>query len=114
MSRWSRIRITCRFITRQGVFGDFAYGGVYHLSLVHLSAAAAGEPLPCVTEVELACGVLDSFPRQQRATVPHTTRVEWFCFPQGLFLEAAAHCPAPGLSSFVRFIADLGLLPPAL
>lgn len=33
--------------------------------------------------------------------------MEWFCFPQGLFLLSAAAQPAPHVSSFVRFTSGV-------
>lgn len=36
-----------------------------------------------------------------------TQQVEWFCFPQGLFLRSAASQPAPHVSSFVRFTSGV-------
>lgn len=33
--------------------------------------------------------------------------MEWFCFPQGLFLVSSAAQPAPHVSSFVRFMSGV-------
>lgn len=33
--------------------------------------------------------------------------MEWFCFPQGLFLRSSASQPAPHVSSFVRFTSGV-------
>ncbi len=38
---------------------------------------------------------------------PPPPQVEWFCFPQGLFLRSAAAQPAPHVSSFVRFTSGV-------
>lgn len=35
------------------------------------------------------------------------SQVEWFCFPQGLFLLSSASQPAPHVSSFVRFTSGV-------
>lgn len=34
-------------------------------------------------------------------------KVEWFCFPQGLFLQSAVSRPTPHMSSFVRFTSGV-------
>lgn len=34
-------------------------------------------------------------------------QVEWFCFPNGLFLVSSAGQPAPHVSSFVRFTSGV-------
>ncbi|CAM9277809.1 unnamed protein product, partial [Discosporangium mesarthrocarpum] len=60
-----------------------------------------------VTEVELECCVLEHFPEQQRLDAPFPTKVEWFCFPQGVFLVDSPTQPSPHVSSFVRFTAGV-------
>jgi trimeric autotransporter adhesin len=82
----------------------FGSGGQWQSNSAQQQADEQQSAWPPVTQVELACGVLDSFPRQQRAAVPHTTRVEWFCFPGGLRLRASVRRPQPRLGAFVRFI----------
>ncbi|CAM9452689.1 unnamed protein product, partial [Ectocarpus sp. 8 AP-2014] len=59
------------------------------------------------TAVEVESAVLEHFPEEQREDAPFPTKVEWFCFPQGLFLRSAASQPAPHVSSFVRFTAGV-------
>eukprot|EP00903_Cladosiphon_okamuranus_P012628 g11814.t1 len=66
---------------------------------------AIGE-LPA-TAVEVESAVLEHFPEEQREDAPFPTKVEWFCFPQGLFLMSAASQPAPHVSSFVRFTSGV-------
>ncbi|CAN0514657.1 unnamed protein product, partial [Ectocarpus sp. 12 AP-2014] len=59
------------------------------------------------TSVEVESAVLEHFPEEQREDAPFPTKVEWFCFPQGLFLRSAASQPAPHVSSFVRFTSGV-------
>eukprot|EP00752_Nemacystus_decipiens_P001367 g1356.t1 len=59
------------------------------------------------TAVEVESAVLEHFPEEQREDAPFPTKVEWFCFPQGLFLRSAASQPAPHVSSFVRFTSGV-------
>ncbi|CAM9472554.1 unnamed protein product, partial [Sphacelaria rigidula] len=76
------------------------------------SAPAAGanrgdEELLPATAVEVESAVLEHFPEEQREDAPFPTKVEWFCFPQGLFLVSSAGQPAPHVSSFVRFMSGV-------
>ncbi|CAM9215574.1 unnamed protein product [Scytosiphon promiscuus] len=59
------------------------------------------------TSVEVESAVLEHFPEEQREDAPFPTKVEWFCFPQGLFLRSSASQPAPHVSSFVRFTSGV-------
>ncbi|CAM9789122.1 unnamed protein product, partial [Choristocarpus tenellus] len=60
-----------------------------------------------VSEVELECCVLEHFPEEQRGDAPFPTKVEWFCFPQGVYLVDSPTQPSPHVSSFVRFTAGV-------
>ena len=38
---------------------------------------------------------------------PSPLKVEWFCFPQGLFLKSSVSQPTPHMSFFVRFTSGV-------
>ncbi|CAM9530596.1 unnamed protein product [Chrysoparadoxa australica] len=68
---------------------------------------SGAEGHPPVTSIELQCGILESFPKEQRDDVPFPTKVEWFCFPQGLYITAHKSAPTPRVGSFIRFSSGI-------
>ena len=68
-----------------------------------------GRPSPPLSPPPRGPTPSDSGLNMRRSPTLMCTRaqVEWFCFPQGLFLLSAASQPAPHVSSFVRFTSGV-------
>ncbi|CAM9758143.1 unnamed protein product, partial [Hapterophycus canaliculatus] len=86
-------------------YTDCGFGSSGATRAADKDEAGMGE-LPA-TAVEVESAVLEHFPEEQREDAPFPTKVEWFCFPQGLFLRSSASQPAPHVSSFVRFTSGV-------
>jgi len=75
----------------------------------------ASEPsLPSVTEFGDQPNfdeavLLERFPYNDHPDVPFPYKVEWFCFPDGLWLEKTANQPSPRIRSFAMHAGEMHL-----